>query len=103
MTCMFDNDESHSRYFDDSSQLTNWILYLGETCHMTPQASDFIPGSLEDTYKYVEVTDGHHIMAKQKVQVRIKICDDNTDTFIVILHNVLLALDLCDRLFSIIA
>ena len=29
-------------------------------------------------------------------------CDDNGDTFIVTLHNVLLAPDLCDRLFSII-
>ena len=29
-------------------------------------------------------------------------CDDNGDTFIVKLHNVLLAIDLCDRLFSII-
>ena len=29
-------------------------------------------------------------------------CDNNGDTFIATLHNVLLAPDLCDRLFSII-
>ena len=38
----------------------------------------------------------------KKVQVRIKFCDDNRDTFITTLHNVLLAPDICDRLFSII-
>ena len=42
--------------------------------------------------------DGHHVTAKQKGQVRIQICDDNGDTFIATLHNVLLATDLCDRL-----
>ena len=33
---------------------------------MTPQVSDFIPGSLEDTYKYIEVTDGNYTMEKKK-------------------------------------
>ena len=69
---------------------------------MTPEVSDFIPGLLEDTYKHIEAADGHHVIAKQKVQVRIKMCDDNRYTFIATLHNVLLAPDLCDRLFSII-
>ena len=64
--------------------------------------SDFIPGSLEDTDKYIEVADGHHVTAKQKGQVRIQMCDDNGITFIATLYNVLLAPDLCDRLFSII-
>ena len=44
----------------------------GATCHMTPAVSDFIPGSLEDTDKHIEVADRHHVIAKQKVQVRIK-------------------------------
>ena len=39
---------------------------------MTPEVSDFIPGSLEDTDKYIEVTDGHHVTAKKKGQVQIK-------------------------------
>ena len=69
---------------------------------MTLEVSYFIPGSLEDTDKYIEVADGHHITAKQKRQVQIKICDDNGRTFIAILYNVLLAPELCDRLFSII-
>ena len=69
---------------------------------MTPEVSYFIPGSLEDTDKYIEVADGHHVTEKQKGQVQIKMCDDNTDPFIATLHNVLLAPYLCDRLFSII-
>ena len=71
-------------------------------CDMTPEVLDFIPGSLEDTYKYIEVADGHHIMAKQKGQEGIQMCDDNGRKFIATLYNVLLAPDLCDRLFLII-
>ena len=52
--------------------------------------------------KYIEVVEGHHVTAKQRLQVRIKMCNDNRDSFIATLHNVLLAPDLCDRLFSII-
>ena len=62
---------------------------------MTPEVSDFIPGSLEDTDKYIKVADGHHVTAKQKGQVWIKMCDDNRDPLLV-------PPDLCDRLFSII-
>ena len=69
---------------------------------MTPEVSDFIPGSLEDTDKYIEVADGHHLTKKQKGQVRIQICNDNGKPFIATLHNVLLAPELCDRLFLII-
>ena len=68
---------------------------------MTPQVSDFIPFLLDDTDKNIDVVDGHHVTAKQKGQVWIKMYDDNRDTFITTLHNVLLASDLCDRLFSI--
>ena len=52
--------------------------------------------------KYIEVADGHHVTAKQKGQVRIQICDDNGNPFFETLHNVLLAPDLCDRLFLLI-
>ena len=69
---------------------------------MTRIVSDFIRGSLEDTDKYIEVADGHHVTAKQKGQVQIKMCDDNGKTFIATLHNILLEPDLCDSLFSII-
>ena len=40
MVSMSDNEESYSRYFGESLQLTNWILDSGEMCHMTPQVSD---------------------------------------------------------------
>ena len=43
---------------------------------MTLQIPDFIPGSLEDTDEYIEVTDGNHVTAKQKGKVEIKICDE---------------------------
>ena len=69
---------------------------------MIPEVSGFIPGSLEDTDKYIEVADGHNVTQKQKGQVRIQMCDDNGKCFIATLHNVCLTPDLCDGLFSII-
>ena len=68
---MSDNNECSMRYFCDSSQLTNWVLDSGETCHMTPQVSHFIPGKLEDTDKHIEVTDGNHVTEKQKGKLQI--------------------------------
>ena len=56
---------------------------------MTPEVSYFIPGSLEDTDKYIEVADTHHVMAKQKRSIRIQMCDDNEKSFIATLHDVL--------------
>ena len=41
-------------------------------------------------------------MGKQKGQVQIQMCDNNGKTFIAKLYNILLAPDLCDRLFSIV-
>ena len=102
MARMSGNDECTGGSFGDSSQLTNWILDSGTTCHMTSEVSDFIPVSLEDTNKHIEVTDRHHATVKQKGQVQIKICNNNGDPFITTLHKALLASDLCDRLFSII-
>ena len=72
MSQMHGNDKSSSRYFGDSSQLINWILDSGAMCHMEPKISDFIPGLLEDTYKYIEVADGHYVTVTQKGQVQIK-------------------------------
>ena len=69
---------------------------------MTPEVSDFIPGTLEDTDKYIEVANGHHTTAKQTGQVWIQMCDDNRKTFIATLCKILLTPDLCDRLFSIV-
>ena len=102
MARMSSNNERSSEKYGDSSKLTNWILDSVATCHMTPELSDFVPGSLEDTHKYIEVADGHHVTAKPKGRVRIQMCNDNGKTFIATLYNILLAPDLCDRLFSII-
>ena len=57
---------------------------------MTPQVSYFITGSLEDTDKHIEVADGHHVTAKQKGKVQIKMCNNNGNPFIATLHNVIL-------------
>ena len=46
MARMSGNDECPGGNLGDSLQLTNWILDLGATCHMTPEVSDFIPGLL---------------------------------------------------------
>ena len=97
MARMSSDDKRESKDYGDSSLLTNWILDSGATCHMTLEVTDFIPGSLEDKDKLIEVADGHHITVKQKGSVRIKMCDDNGKSFITTLYNVLSAPDLCDR------
>ena len=65
---MSSNDEYSSEKYCDSSSFTKYILYSGATCHMTPEVSYFVPFSLEDTDKYIEVADGHHFTAKKKVK-----------------------------------
>ena len=64
MARMSSNDERSSKEYGDSSQLNNCILDSGETCHMTPEFSDFVTVSLKDTDKYIEVADGHHVTEK---------------------------------------
>ena len=64
MAQMSSNDERKSEKYGNSSQLTNWILDSGATCHMIPEVSYSIPLSLEDTDKYIAVADGHHVTAK---------------------------------------
>ena len=68
MARMSSDDKRKIVKYGDSSQLTNWILDSGATFHITPEVTDFIPGSLEDTDKYIEVADGHHVTAKKKDQ-----------------------------------
>ena len=72
MERMSSNDERSSEKYGESLQLTNWILDLGATCHMKSEVSYFIPGSIEDTDKYIEFADGHHVMAKKKVKYKYK-------------------------------
>ena len=102
MTRKSGSDECPGGSFDDSYQLTNWILDYGATCHIIPEVLYFIPLLLKYTYKYIEVADRNHVTEKQKKQVQIKMCNDNEDTFIATLHNVLLESDLRNRLFSTI-
>ena len=62
---------------------------------MKPEVLDFIPRSLVETYKYIEVVYGNFVTSKQKRQVQIEICDDNGKPFIAVLYYVILAKDLC--------
>ena len=96
------NDECPSGNFADSLQLTNWILDSGATCNMTPEVSEFIPGSLEYKNKNIEVTEGHHVTTKEKWQVQIKMCDNNGYSFIATLHNVLLVPDYATGYFQLL-
>ena len=100
---MSSNAESHIRNYGEGSQLTNWILDSGATCHTTTDISDFIPGSFVETDKYIKVADDNLDIAKQTGQLKIEMCDSNGKPFIAMLYNVLLALDLCNRIFYIIA
>ena len=59
MALMSTNAESFRRHFGDSSQMTNCILDSGATCHMTPDISYFIRGSLVETDEYIRVSDGN--------------------------------------------
>ena len=61
MAHMSNDDVSKNKDYGDIPQLTNLIFDSGATCHMTPEVTDFIPGSLEDTDEFIEVADGHHI------------------------------------------
>ena len=72
MARMSNDDVRKNTDYGDSLQLTNWILDSGATCHMTPEVTDFIPGSLEDTDKFIEVSDGHHVTVKKKDQYAYK-------------------------------
>ena len=65
MSLMSSNVEIPRRNYGYRSQLTNWILDSGVTCHMTLEISYFIPVSLVETDKYIEVADGNFITAKQ--------------------------------------
>ena len=66
MVHMSTNAEITRRSYGDNSHLTNFILNLGETCKMTPDISDFIPGSLVETDKYIEVADGNFSQRKKR-------------------------------------
>ena len=60
------NDKCSSGDSGDSSKLTNLIFDFEATCHMTPEVSDFIPSSSEETDKHIEVADRYHVTEKQK-------------------------------------
>ena len=52
--------------------------------------------------KYIEVSDGYLVTAKQTGEAQIKMCDNNVKPFIAMLYNVLFVPYLCDQLFSMI-
>ena len=96
------NVESPRSNFGDRSQLTNWILDLGETCHMAPDISDFIPVSMLERYKYIEATDGHLVTAKKTGEAQIKMYDDNGKPFIATLYTILFLQNFAIDYFTIL-
>ena len=46
------------------------FLDSGTTCHMTPYISDFIPGSLMETDKYIKIEDDHFITEEKQEKIR---------------------------------
>ena len=97
MAHLYFNAESPQRNYGDISQLTNWILDSGATCHRTPNISDFILGSLVETDEYIKVADEYFFTGKQTGEVQMKIRNDNGKSFIATLYNVLSAPDLCNQ------
>ena len=53
MAQMSSDDKRENKDYGDSSQLTKWVLNSGTKCHMTPEVTDLIPVSLEDTDKFI--------------------------------------------------
>ena len=66
---MSDNEKNPSMNSSDSCQLDNLILDSRSMCHITPEVSEHIPGSFEDTYKHTAVAEGHNVKEIQKGQV----------------------------------
>ena len=60
---------------------------------MTPEISDFIMGSLVETDKYIEVSDGNFVKSKQTGKVQIEMHDENGKLLFTTLCNLVLAPD----------
>ena len=90
MARMSSNDERSSKKYGDSSQLINWILDSGATCHMNQKFRI----SFQD----------HQRIRINTLKLRTDITSRRNKKifFIATLHSVLLSPDLCNRLFSII-
>ena len=65
MSHMYYNALSSRRNYGDSSQLINFILDSGVTCHRTPEISSFILGSLMETGKCIKVAYSYIVTVKQ--------------------------------------
>ena len=70
MACMSFNVEFPRRNYGYSLQLNNWILDSCATCHMTPEISDFILGSLVETDNCIKVADVKFFIAKKQYKLK---------------------------------
>ena len=69
---------------------------------MTTEISNFIPGSLAESDKYIEFARGHFVIEKQTGEVQMNLCDVNGKSLIATLYNILFAPDLCECLFNVV-
>ena len=72
MEHMSTNEEVTRRNYGGRSQLANWILESGATCHMTPDIQDFILSSLVETDKSIKVAYGKFFPAKTESKISNK-------------------------------
>ena len=66
MEPMSSNIGSPRKDFGDSSQLANLILDSRDTCHMTPEISYFISGSLVEMNKCIAFAERNCFTAKKQ-------------------------------------
>ena len=70
MACVYTNEIIPGTDDEYSSQPSNFILDSGATCHMAPDISDFIPGALAGTDKYIEVTNENFVTAEKQDKIK---------------------------------
>ena len=56
--------------------LYNWVMDSRATCHMTPYQTDFLPDSVNQIKKIVEIADGYNVPANLSGTVLIKTKND---------------------------
>ena len=81
--------------------MNNRLLDYGATAHMTPHVTDFLPDSLIDTNKIVEIADGSEASCTLHGSVLLNMLDDRGEQIQGEMEGVLYIKGLTQRLFSV--